>query len=99
VSTATKAAQHTPGPWITKPETAYVDSQVWADGLLIAEVNGKGLEETASNARLIAAAPELLAACERALIAIEALPPRLGEDRYEPLMQLTAAIQKARGEL
>jgi hypothetical protein len=42
-----------------------------------------------------AAVPELLAACKRALVAIESLPPRVNEDRYEPLMALSAAIALA----
>lgn len=60
-------AQHTPGPWMIGPA---VDSRkVFQGDTVIAEawpitIN---MAEAHANARLIAAAPELLAACEMAL--------------------------------
>jgi len=76
---------------MTKPD----DSQ----GQVADETTGKTIAVSydAKDAQLIAAAPDLLEAAKRALIAIKALPPRNGEDRYEPLMQLSAAIAKAEG--
>ena len=57
--------KHTPGPWF-----AGSSGRVYAEGgqNLVASVNGtSALPIPAANARLIAAAPELLAACEDAL--------------------------------
>lgn len=62
MNTAEKPS-HTPGPWETKPETDYVPAQVWADGRQLAEVYGEDRATRAINARLMAAAPELLEAC------------------------------------
>jgi hypothetical protein len=53
-------AKHTAGPWEAKRETDYVSAQIWADGRQLAEVYGESRAVTAMNARLIAAAPELL---------------------------------------
>ena len=55
-------SKHTPGPWEAKRETDYVPAQVWAEGRQVAEVYGESREVRAANARLIAAAPELLKA-------------------------------------
>ncbi len=85
--------KHTPGPW-------HVDAQYIcrADGVAIAdvwqsmEVSG---EDTEANARLIAAAPDLLTALE------ELLPYVTGSMRSttDPLVEAArAAIAAARGE-
>jgi len=58
-------------------------------------VNGKGamtLEEREANARLIAAAPELLAACQQAL---EALTPWNNHEEQEANIKLQIAIKLA----
>ncbi len=65
------ATAHTPGPW-----TAQRCSIRAADGKVVAIcngwVNGAGNDATPfANARLIAAAPELLEACERMKAAID----------------------------
>jgi hypothetical protein len=52
--------KHTPGPWDAKRETDYASAQVWAAGRQLAEVYDEYREARAANARLIAAAPELL---------------------------------------
>lgn len=58
-------AQHTPGPW----EVA--GTEIWAGSKRITMGRGAHDEKEAAvrnaNARLIAAAPELLQACQRAL--------------------------------
>ena len=59
--------RHTPGPWEAKRETDYVAAQVWADGRQLAEVYGESREARAANARLIAAAPELLNVLQRTI--------------------------------
>lgn len=90
---------HTRGPWHTG-HNVYGHSQlaVMTDhAVLVAEVVDWPLEEvTESNARLIAAAPDLLAACEWLISAI-------GEGSRDEHMiyakeQARAAIAKARGE-
>lgn len=104
--------KHTPGPWeMTKLDTeprkpdAYVLGRSlphhWT-GIGEVRLNGcePGSEENAANARLIAAAPELLAACEgaRALIrTIDAANPG-GFAVGMMLLVLDKAIAKARGE-
>jgi len=51
---------HTPGPWdVQDPLGDGPNKWIYADGLYIAEVDGER-EEAEANARLIAAAPELL---------------------------------------
>ena len=65
--------QHTPGPWDveTKGSRHFVDG---ADGLTVAYLDRAGVREKTeieANARLIASAPELLAALEKALASIE----------------------------
>ena len=60
--------QHTPGPWDVEPKGSrhFVDG---ADGLTVAYLDRAGVRERAeieANARLIAAAPELLEALEGA---------------------------------
>lgn len=80
-------AKHTPGPWRIEIGPYYrairVDSEVIADMRQI----GRSFNE--SNARLIAAAPELLEALEYAIIQIPELASVPG---------VKAAITKAKGE-
>lgn len=60
--------QHTPGPWVHNGQGDITHS----DEQPIAFVNFTAYAEGQSNARLIAAAPELLAALEKAAAALEA---------------------------
>lgn len=59
---------HTPGPWYCDPSDTKHDfparQQVFGGGYLLAEVAGNGKGSSGANARLIAAAPDLLAACK-----------------------------------
>ena len=88
--------KHTPGPWRTKREgfsTVYVEARI--DGGLIQEVAAcgpteAGLEQQEANARLIAAAPELLEAL--GLIA------NTGMDARQCMLTASAAIARATGE-
>lgn len=61
---------HTPGPWFA--ENGDDDWQIWHDnGVAHIAVVSRGVEPDASgkaNAKLMAAAPDLLAACEQSLI-------------------------------
>lgn len=105
--------QHTPGPWIFSP--TYQDEEGnWFVSVIregggkpfIAKVGGRTQEEAEANARLIAAALELLTACERALARIEA-EEETAMDTGDHAMakvyaaeasHLTAAIAKAKGQ-
>lgn len=62
-------SKHTPGPWYCEPsDTKHAfpaRQQVFGDGHLLAEVAGNGKGGSGANARLIAAAPDLLAALMR----------------------------------
>jgi hypothetical protein len=62
--------QHTKGPWVA----ASRDGEPWVeneDGDYICAPHGYDFDEDLANAKLIAAAPDLLAACEALLFAIE----------------------------
>ena len=108
-------ASHTPGPWQAvqlKPNE--IAGAEWA-----IEANRKGIgadlvglcyrqrENGSANASLIAAAPELLAACEAAVKYLEAHRPQgkireiftaLNEHENGTLKPLRAAIAKAKGQ-
>lgn len=100
-------AKHTPGPWAF---VAGVDGDLWVEGpdpaanvicdIVGREGEGTGAEDEA-NARLIAAAPELLAACQAALSVGEALDrPDENQRIYlgkRVVEQLRAAITGATG--
>ena len=67
-------SQHTEGPWkVSQIDALKVRAWVWTDrpypqGVCVAEVRSETIleSELAANARLIAAAPVLLAACKKA---------------------------------
>ena len=87
---------HTPGPW------AFEDEFVRAGDVVIADPY---CEETAStrpgemeaNARLIAAAPDLLEACEELLHVADDYAPDIGSANG-PITRALAAIGKAKGD-
>lgn len=85
--------KHTPGPWhMVRDETGYVVIvAAAADYIIVA--TGPGLSEP--DARLIAAGPELLAACEFVLpVMIECA--KIGNDQLDSCVHtLRAAIAKA----
>lgn len=77
-------SKHTPGPWEVSESAFYV----WDEKRrLVAEVSGASGGERAANARLIAAAPELLEAADYHVNACTA----------ESREALRTAIAKARG--
>ena len=100
-------AQHTPGPWTHTPG----QDTVWAnDGdTKVAKIedlpwitlaSGRRTSDSATeeaNARLIAAAPELLAIAE-ALARWEADPDHFGGDLADIATKARAAIAKARSQ-
>lgn len=122
-------SKHTPGPWIcgweldTGDYDAGLSVTAWNRGV-VAEISDRRRnaqycqhnpnEETLANAALIAAAPELLEACEAGIKFILAQYETLAEQRAikaelgvgeweafmpEPYHQFIAAIRKAKGEI
>ncbi len=98
-------AKHTPGPW--KVSTTYKDFAAgraaivpWSDqGRTLAEVRPikcYPASEVAANARLIAAAPDLLAACKRMVRASENHGSRK-QMMNAAMIELRAAIARAEG--
>lgn len=103
-------ASHTPGPWADRGEASYENSGpcrgISADAgshyQTVAHVVGWDDPESIANARLIAAAPDLLAACRlvRSINAKAALvgychPEVWGDDLFAAQRVLSAAIMKA----
>ena len=95
------SALHTPGPWLTQWGAAQggdghhiIDTKDMGELSRIAVVlfHDDAEGETASNARLIAAAPELLAACR-----LVEQAQRDG-DYMTAFRAVSAAIAKAKGE-
>lgn len=99
------SAQHTPGPWTTRlAKDASGDVGILARACCVAEcfsdirrVNEQAYAERDANARLIAAAPDLLAAAKHAEKILAMVNPNEGYPGG-PLQQLRAAIAKAEGK-
>ncbi len=105
-------SKHTPGPWFIQTEESSRDgkeytwiqpeSQHW--GVCRLPINTKRApEESQANARLIAAAPELLEAAKHALKCLDAANETLGgwagEEYYKVARNdLKKAIAKVEGE-
>ena len=90
---------HTPGPWDVEPKGSrhFVDG---ADGLTVAYLDRAGVRERSeieANARLIAAAPELLEALEAVLPDLEHYVATHGPGPDKRLAAARAAIAKAKG--
>ena len=92
---------HTPGPWKVLADTRTGAVDVWSGARFVCTVGvpgASGDESIEPDAALIAAAPDLLAACKAALSLVESLP-------YDPTDrqtlrindQIEAAIAKAEG--
>ena len=88
-------AKHTPGPWnvgkTTMDRLIYADSEHAFDLAIVR--NGGSDEETEANAALIAAAPDLLAACKTALDRFQALED--AEEATEADIAARCAVQDA----
>lgn len=78
---------HTHGPWDVQDPLGGESTNKWiyADGLYVAEVDGER-EEAEANARLIAAAPDLLVALKDAVEYLEQQLESSGEDAGEGAM-------------
>jgi hypothetical protein len=101
------AVMHTPGPWKAGFDDGSGPTMVHRDGRpgIIAETNpgcgccaGEATDENRADARLIAAAPELLEALERMLSFAQAMPQSMGAD-FDVIPLARAAITKARGDV
>ncbi len=84
------STKHTPGPWVVNPVRAQVDATHAPICQLLWPTRMRSEDETESNARLIAAAPELLAALDE-IARDYVTPPRLADIAR-------AAIAKAKGQ-
>jgi len=92
-------SKHTPGPWMVSSNgAAVVDTATHGQELIIVQERGVDSE---ANARLIAAAPELLEAAIRAeelLSSVTDIASELAPFQNTALRLLRAAIAKAGGE-
>ena len=95
--------KHTPGPWKFKPinycgtTPVYcgdiLEKSIGGTGMIIAQCNGD-TETANANARLIAAAPELLEACKEMLKYIDVCNKKIPQGLEK---QLRSAINHAEG--
>lgn len=92
----TVASKHTPGPW-TATDDGYIEH---SGGWSVAKAYGAN-PTCAANAALIAAAPDLLAACELAASSLDTYAKTGAFTAGQPsawlLSTLCAAIAKAKG--
>jgi hypothetical protein len=93
---------HTPGPWRQGTKNQRFMNLVYAHngGILVAEVNTSAPEpgENEANARLIAAAPELLAAIQNLLDCTELNMDSLEDHTRWCIETAIGAIAKATGQ-
>jgi hypothetical protein len=94
------SAQHTPGPWTSYTGT----NSIWADGkraiCIVTGARNHEDQERDANARLIAAAPDLLEALNGVLPYMEAAETEglVGDEGcHWPVENVRAAIAKATG--
>lgn len=89
---------HTPGPWVVVKPNADNPSRAMVGSAKGANIyNAPLTDETEANAHLIAAAPDMFAACEKALIALAPNDGYSGPGA-EACKVLRAAIAKAKGQ-
>ena len=90
------ADENTPGPW----RVGAVGEHVFAGAQVVAAMKADGVYERMADARLIAAAPDLLTALQ-AIVAVEASSDgdvKFREALYITLREARAAIARATGE-
>lgn len=77
---------HTKGPWIIASDGAYRQAVISNDSntAICDQVGGKNIDELAANAKLIAAAPELLEALKEAKEVLLQLDHRHNGKCYNP---------------
>ena len=97
--------KHTPGPWILDEESIDLldfeleTHRIWinADGMHIGYVDGPRTEERKANARLIAAAPDLLEALKEIVKSLADQDDEGMIEHVDPMIKARAAIAKATG--
>lgn len=90
--------KHTPGPWeLDQDEQPFVYPAVGGRMIAACNMQQRGMEENVANARLIAAAPELLAAAKRILHHDEHCGAGDCDQWAEVIAQLRAAVLKGEG--
>lgn len=102
--------KHTPGPWTVEDALESREGEVWViapnapagRGMIVFMGDMEQIEaQDLGDAHLIAAAPDLLAACEGLVAAFKAedlIITTIDGCNYLPLMQAYAAIAKAKNE-
>lgn len=89
--------KHTPGPWFADGTDVWNSRDI--GGTWIADCPDAIVAVGKANARLIAAAPELLAACELATRTVLDMVLEFGDKRDKLALEaLYDAIKKARGQ-
>lgn len=92
--------KHTPGPWRLQEPSKTKQKELALFRVLTPNGDeGISIAGTLANAHLIAAAPELLEACEIALKRLIELQISTGYPTAWPQIQLETVIKKAKGEL
>lgn len=87
---------HTPGPWHATIKQEGREHPIYNEqALLVALVGSNNKTVSVANARLIAASPDLLAACREVAGHIDPTFPDPTMSRPEAMMLLRAAIAKA----
>lgn len=91
----TDGSKHTPGPWTIEPFDNFDKSIVIREPGVAVDNDDVNHAEAAANARLIAAAPDLLAALRECLTVIDPEADPTHRSNREILAQARAAIAKA----
>ena len=100
--------QHTPGPWVLAADREHFDTlsivttpnvvERWPHRQLLVQVGGAaGVGEQEANARLIAAAPAMLAAL-RAMVGVTINSGQISDDMAPALEMALAVIKQATGD-
>ncbi|MEN6401634.1 MAG: hypothetical protein ABFD94_06790 [Armatimonadia bacterium] len=92
---------HTPGPWRVALQSDYAWTEINVDAgtrAYVCTCGHKGDVEAEANARLIAAAPELLTACRELRVLAGQMAPDSLRHCGEILRDADAAINHATGE-
>jgi hypothetical protein len=102
MSITKQEAKHTPGPWnVTEVDSRVIITDNWAKpfGGTIAELPHPDTHSyVMENARLIAAAPELLEACKTALASMQRYGIEQGSREEKEVFIIEQAIAKAEGK-
>lgn len=94
-------AKHTPGPWeVDEHDQIIVGGETTYGGrFVVCRMGNLENPQIAADARLIAAAPDLLKACEEMLYHASLGPDEAGRQEWnDDCRRMEAAIRAARGE-